>query len=214
MKLPNRDVSRILALFIAFTLFGSPLTLLPAYPAHAYVSSLGNLISSSITGDTLTLTVDNGAEPSDDLLIVQAVQNGILKVDYRPSGIAASAKTPMLDPNKTWSAVGATINTAANPMTITTSNMKIEITKNPVRMTVKKADGTTLFWEPSGGGVFSDGVRFVHGYRWIICMVSGASTLLIAGAICCGIRPVMPLMQENRGIPVAHLFGVRRVTEC
>ncbi|NOU76045.1 DUF5110 domain-containing protein [Paenibacillus sp. LMG 31458] len=163
MSPPNKEVPRIFALFTAFTLFGSTLTLLPASPAHAYVSSLGNLISSSVTGDTLTLTVDNGAEPSDDLLIVQAVQNGILKVDYRPNGIAASAKTPMLDPNKTWSAVGATINAAANPMTITTSTMKIEITKNPVRMTVKKADGTALFWEPSGGGVFSDGVRFVHG---------------------------------------------------
>jgi alpha-glucosidase (family GH31 glycosyl hydrolase) len=162
MSPPNKEIPRILAFFTAFTLFGSTLTLLPVSPAHAYVSSLGNLISSSVTGDTLTLTVDNGAEPSDDLLIVQAVQNGILKVDYRPNSIAPSAKTPMLDPNKTWSAVGATINTTANPMTITTSNMKIEITKNPVRMTVKKADGTTLFWEPSGGGVFSDGVRFLH----------------------------------------------------
>ena len=29
-------------------------------------------------------------------------------------------------------------------------------------MTVKKADGTTLFWEPASGGVFNDGVRFVR----------------------------------------------------
>ncbi|WP_189006390.1 TIM-barrel domain-containing protein [Paenibacillus marchantiophytorum] len=162
MKLLNNNVSRVLVLFTACTLVVSTPLVLPGSPAHAYVSSLGNLVSSSVTGDTLTLTVDNGAEPNDDLLVIQAVQSGILKVDYRPNGVASSTKTPMLDPNKTWSSVGATINTATNPMTITTSTMKIEITKSPVRMTVKKADGTTLFWEPSGGGVFSDGVRFVH----------------------------------------------------
>ncbi|NOV03492.1 TIM-barrel domain-containing protein [Paenibacillus planticolens] len=162
MKLLNKRISRIFIFLTASTLAISTPVLLPASPVNAYVSSLGNLLSSSVTGDTLTLTIDNGAEPNDDLLVIQAVQNGILKVDYRPNGVASSAKTPMLDPNKMWSSVGATINTATNPMTISTSTMKIEITKSPVRMTVKKADGTTLFWEPSGGGVFSDGVRFVH----------------------------------------------------
>ena len=47
-------------------------------------------------------------------------------------------------------------------ITVTTADMRIEIAKEPCRMTVQKADGTMLFWEPSSGGVFDDGVRFVR----------------------------------------------------
>lgn len=159
----SRIRSRIVSLTAAAVLMTSAtITVLPPRHAEAYVNALGNLLSAAVTGDTLTLTVDNGLEPNDDILTIQAVQDGILKVDYRPNGVTPSADTPMIDPNKTWAAVGATINTATNPMTVTTSKMKIEITKNPVRMTVKKADGTTLLWEPSGGGVHYDGVRFQH----------------------------------------------------
>lgn len=130
--------------------------------SYAYVGSLGNVTATSVSGDTLTLTVDNGAEANDDKLILQILQNDIIKVSYRPNDVTPSTDTPMIDPNKTWSSVGSTINTAGNPITITTSKMKIEIAKTPTRVTVKKADNTTLFWEPSGGGVYYDGVRFVH----------------------------------------------------
>nr|BAC54958.1 6-a-glucosyltransferase [Sporosarcina globispora] len=163
MGLWNKRVTRILSVLAASALIGSTVPSLAPPPAQAHVSALGNLLSSAVTGDTLTLTIDNGAEPNDDILVLQAVQNGILKVDYRPNGVAPSADTPMLDPNKTWPSIGAVINTASNPMTITTPAMKIEIAKNPVRLTVKKPDGTALLWEPPTGGVFSDGVRFLHG---------------------------------------------------
>lgn len=146
---------------IVAILFSSILTLSPI-KTEAYVGALGNAISTSVSGDTLIITVDNGAEPGDDILEITACKDNILKVNYRPNGVAASPDTPIIDPNKTWSAVGATINTNTNPMTIVTSKMRIEITKTPVRMTIKKADGTTLLWEPSSGGVFYDGVRFLH----------------------------------------------------
>lgn len=128
----------------------------------AYVGALGNVTGISVSGDSLTLTVDNGAEPNDDILIFDVLKSDIVKVSYRPNNVSPSADTPMIDPGKTWSSVGATIDTTGNPITITTSEMIVEIAKTPARVTIKKADGTTLLWEPSGGGVFYDGVRFLR----------------------------------------------------
>ncbi|MDR0914938.1 MAG: DUF4968 domain-containing protein [Oscillospiraceae bacterium] len=142
------------------------LTLVPftQLRASAYAESLGNVISAYANGDFINITVDNGTEPGDDILELQVCENDILRVNYRPNGISSSPSTPIIDPDKTWSAVGASINTSTNPMTIQTSDMRIEIQKYPCRMTVKKSDGTVLFWEASGsgGGVFHDGVRFVR----------------------------------------------------
>lgn len=150
------------SLLTAFLLGAALFAPLGASPAYAYVGALGNVTASSVSGDTLTLTIDNGAEPSDDILEIKVLSSGIAKVDYRPNSVAASADTPMIDASKTWSAAGATINTAGDPITVTTTDMKIEIAKSPARLTVKKSNGTTLFWEPSSGGVFYDGVRFLH----------------------------------------------------
>nr|WP_207789331.1 TIM-barrel domain-containing protein [Neobacillus terrae] len=152
----------IFSTILAIALIVPSYTIGGSKSALAYASSLGNLISSSVSGDSLTLTIDNGAEPNNDILVIQAVENGIAKIDYRPNGIAPSPETPMIDPNRSWSSVGATINTATDPIKITTTKMVIEITKNPVRMTIKKADGTTMLWEPSTGGVYYDGIRFLH----------------------------------------------------
>jgi alpha-glucosidase (family GH31 glycosyl hydrolase) len=154
--------TKVLLYLALFSLWFTALIELQAKPSYAYVSALGNVTNVSVVGDSVTFTVDNGTEPNDDIVAVQVLQDGILKVDYRPNGVDPSPDTPMMDPNKTWSAVGATISASADPVVISTSKMRIEITKNPYRMTVKKADGTALFWEPSTGGVFYDGVRFVH----------------------------------------------------
>ncbi len=139
------------------------LACLGVYEAHAYVNSLGNVTGTSVSGDTLTLTIDNGSEPNDDILVLEVLEDGLLRVNYRPNGVAASPDTPMIDPDKTWSSVGSTINTTGDPIVITTSKMKVEIAKSPTRLTIKKADNTTLLWEPSSGGMFYDGVRFLHG---------------------------------------------------
>ncbi|WP_168120067.1 TIM-barrel domain-containing protein [Paenibacillus sp. HB172176] len=147
---------------MAAVLLAALFSFAPAQKAEAYVSALGNVTGASVSGDTLTLTVDNGAEPNDDKLIFDVLRSDIVKVSYRPNDVSPSPDTPMIDPDKTWSAVGATIDTTGDPITITTSDIKVEIAKNPARVTIKKADGTTLLWEPSGGGVFYDGVRFQH----------------------------------------------------
>lgn len=130
--------------------------------AEAYVDALGNVISYSVNGDALTLAVDNGTEPGDDVLELKVCEENIFKVDYRPNGVTPSQDTPIVDPNKMWGDVETTINTSGNPIVITTSAMRIEIAKTPCRMTIKKADGSTLLWEPSTGGVYYNGVRFLH----------------------------------------------------
>ena len=153
----RRLCSALLALALVCSFFCAE-----ALHANAYAGTLGNVLTASVSGDTLTLTVDNGTEPSDDILELQVCEADILKVNYRPNGIASSASTPMIDPDRVWQAVGAQIDASGDPITITTEAMQISIQRNPCRMTVKKADGTVLFWEPESGGVFHDGVRFVR----------------------------------------------------
>jgi alpha-glucosidase (family GH31 glycosyl hydrolase) len=151
-------LKKVLPLLLVLSLL---LTMQPQ-SSHAYVSALGNVTGVSASGDTLTLTIDNGAEPNDDILIFDVLQSDIIKVSYRPNDVTPSADTPMIDPNKVWSSVGSTIDTSGDPILITTSEMKVEIAKSPTRVTIKKADGTTLLWEPSGGGIFHDGIKFEH----------------------------------------------------
>lgn len=153
----RRLCSALLALALVCSFFCAE-----ALHANAYAGTLGNVLTASVSGDTLTLTVDNGTKPGDDILELQVCEADILKVNYRPNGIASSASTPMIDPDRVWQAVGAQIDASGDPITITTEAMQISIQRNPCRMTVKKANGTVLFWEPESGGVFHDGVRFVR----------------------------------------------------
>lgn len=153
----RRLCSALLALALVCSFFCAE-----ALHANAYAGTLGNVLTASVSGDTLTLTVDNGTEPGDDILELQVCEADILKVNYRPNGIASSASTPMIDPNRVWQEVGAQIDASGDPIIITTEAMQISIQRTPCRMTVKKADGTVLFWEPESGGVFHDGVRFVR----------------------------------------------------
>lgn len=131
-------------------------------PASASVESLGNVLNATVSGSTVTLTIDNGSEPSDDILEIQVCESDILKVNYRPDGVASSASTPIIDPELSWQTVSAQIDVSGDPITISTGDMQISISRNPCRMTVKNGDGETLFWEPDTGGVFHDGVRFVR----------------------------------------------------
>ena len=161
MKSGKIRLRRLCSAFLALALVCS-FFCAEALHANAYAGTLGNVLTASVSGDTLTLTVDNGTEPGDDILELQVCEADILKVNYRPNGIASSASTPMIDPDRVWQAVGAQIDASGDPITITTEAMQISIQRNPCRMTVKKADGTVLFWEPESGGVFHDGVRFVR----------------------------------------------------
>lgn len=155
-------IAKKMSVMLLHVIFFTMVLTIPTIPAHAYVEALGNVIDVYTSEDSLTLVIDNGSEPQDDLLEIQVLSENILRVDYRPNGISQSPGTPMIDPNKTWEGVGASIDISGDPIIITTSEMRVEISKYPVRMTYRKADGTPLLWEPQSGGIFHDGVRLQH----------------------------------------------------
>ncbi len=118
---------------------------------------LGNVTGISNTSDSVTLSVGS------DLVRVKILLPNVAEVDFRPAG-QISANTLIIDPlhaTKTWAPGLVTINTAANPATITTSAMVVKIAKNPLRISYYKTDGTSLiFKEPSAGGMSASGVKF------------------------------------------------------
>lgn len=69
----------------------------------------------------------------------------------------------MIDPNATFTAIGATIDLESDPMIISTDECTLEIAKEPARMTFKDKNGKTLLSESADGGIFDGGVRFKRG---------------------------------------------------
>jgi len=123
---------------------------------------LGNVLSVKKNKNELELTVDNLNSDKDDILKINVCSDNILKVDYRPESVSESPDTPMIDPKLSWKEVNAEIKQSDSDITIKTKEMDIDIAKSPCRMTVKKADGTVLLWEPDIGGVKNGAVRFVR----------------------------------------------------
>lgn len=158
----TRRSFKLAAYLLLISLLAGLLSAAPARTADAYVDALGQVLNASVSGDTLTLIIDNGSEPGEDFLEIQAASEKIIKFNYRPNGVVSSPSTPMIDPDKEWGPTGAVIDTAGDPITLSTPDVTVEIQRNPVRMTIKNADGTALLWEPSAGGVFHDGVRFLR----------------------------------------------------
>ncbi|MFG6352218.1 MAG: DUF4968 domain-containing protein, partial [Oscillospiraceae bacterium] len=156
----KNKVRKALSLLIVLSLLISLLT--GVATASTTAEALGNVTNVVVEGSKLVLTVDNGFEPSDDLLTIEVCQDNILRVDYQPNSIEESPNTPLIDPNLTWDGADASIDATGDPITVATADMQIEIARTPCRMTVKKADGTVLFWEPASGGIFNDGIRFVR----------------------------------------------------
>jgi alpha-glucosidase (family GH31 glycosyl hydrolase) len=134
-------------------LFGLIISALVTFNTATVSAALGNVTNVTRNGDTLTISIGS------DQLIVQVCKPELLKVDYLPGG-ASSSDTAVIG-NTTWSAVGATIDTASNPMTITTGKMVVKINKIPCRISVYDAAGTTLLLkEQDAEGVYNDGVKF------------------------------------------------------
>jgi len=123
---------------------------------------LGNVLSVEKNNDQIVLTVDNLNSDKNDTLKIDVCSDNILKVDYRPESVSESTDTHMIDPNLSWSDVDSTITQSDSEIQIKTKDMEIVIAKFPCRMTVKKADGTILFFEPDVGGVKDGAVRFVR----------------------------------------------------
>lgn len=84
----DRIISGLLALSMMVTIiFCGP-------QVSASVDALGNVTSAVVNGNELQLTIDNGAEPEDDILVLEVCQGNILRVDYRPESVAESPDTP------------------------------------------------------------------------------------------------------------------------
>ena len=127
---------------------------LSALPAHA---ALGSVTSASRSGDTLTLLVGS------DTLLVQVLRPDIVKVDYRPGGVV-DPPTAVIDPAKTWATGNITsVDTASNPIVLTTAQLTVKISRNPARLSVFDATGALVLSEQSAEGVYADGVKFNHG---------------------------------------------------
>jgi alpha-glucosidase len=130
---------------------------------------VGNLDHVGVNGDTLTL------RSGRDSLTVQLVEANVLRVHYHPNG-ATSPRTQVLDPDRTWSNVTpASIETDADPMTISTSAMIVKISKNPVRLTICDHAGHELLTEPRDGGVYAGGFRFQSSIRGLFFGVDATS---------------------------------------
>ncbi|HHQ0097442.1 TPA: alpha-glucosidase domain-containing protein, partial [Listeria monocytogenes] len=105
---------------------------------------LGNVLEATVTDNVITLKIDNGDEAEDDYLEISPLANNLLKVNLRPRNIENSPSTPMIDPNATFTAIGATIDLESDPMIISTDECTLEIDKEPARMTFKDKNGKTL----------------------------------------------------------------------
>jgi alpha-glucosidase len=140
-------------LILIVMLFGIIVSSMLALNGPTVNAALGNITNVTRNGDILTIAIGS------DQLIVQVCKPELLKIDYLPGG-ASSADTAIIG-NTTWSAVGATIDTASNPMVITTGKMVAKINKTPCRILVYDASGATLLLkEQDAEGVYNDGVKF------------------------------------------------------
>jgi len=118
-------------------------------------SGLGNVDHVVSAADWLALTI--GA----DTVAIRVCRSNLLQVDYQPAGVR-NATTPIIGTTN-WPAVGAVIETNADPLVIITPEMRVEINRNPCRLILYDATGTNrLLSEQPAEGVFADGVRFDH----------------------------------------------------
>jgi len=77
-------------------------------------------------------------------------------VNLRPKGI--ESPDTLVVGNTIWSQVQATIDTSSDPLTIQTSNYKIEISRNPMRIYGYNSSGTLLFNETTAIGINPTGI--------------------------------------------------------
>ena len=117
----------------------------------------GSLDSVTASGNTLTLRA------AQDTVIAQIVRPNILRVHYRPQG-QTSPPTQVLDPNRTWpNDTPAKMDTASDPIVISTDRMIVKISRTPLRLGIYDASDRLLLQEPDVGGVYKAGLRFAYG---------------------------------------------------
>ena len=139
------------------------------FSSHAFVSivfsiflttfgfaQLGNVTGTASDATSVTLNVGS------DTVKVRILLPNVAEVDYRPGNVA-SPNTIIIDPthvSKTWTPGSVTINTAVDPITLTTSSMQVRVQKNPLRVSYYTLGGQLIFKEQSAGGMTATGVKF------------------------------------------------------
>ncbi|MCP5488530.1 MAG: chitobiase/beta-hexosaminidase C-terminal domain-containing protein [Verrucomicrobia bacterium] len=121
---------------------------------HLGLAGMGNVDSVSVTGDTVTV------QSGSDVLELQVCADGVLRMHFLPGGVSDNA-TEVLKPGG-WSAVGATIDASGDPITLETSQMTVEVQRNPCRVSVYDAQGNFLIGEQAAEGLYGDGAKFDH----------------------------------------------------
>ncbi|MGD9781919.1 MAG: TIM-barrel domain-containing protein [Kiritimatiellia bacterium] len=116
--------------------------------------ALGTITSLAVAGNRLEIVCGT------DQLELQVCASNVLRLDYKPGG-SGDARTATIGTTN-WPYAGATIDTNADPIVVTTPAMRVEIARSPCRVTVADADGAPVVWEPAAEGIFADGIRLAH----------------------------------------------------
>ena len=110
---------------------GVVLSLLGGWRAEG---ALGTITSLALAGNRLAIVC--GA----DQLELQICSSNVLRMDYKPGG-SGDARTAIIGTTN-WTYAGATIDTNADPIVVTTPAMRVEIARAPCRVAVVDAAGT------------------------------------------------------------------------
>jgi alpha-glucosidase len=149
-----RTATRVLMMLVALATAFGPIA--RAQKAEEHHSGLGNLDAATVADKILTLRV------GQDTLIVEAIEDNILRVDYRPMG-KVSPESIVVDPDHNWpKATSVRIDTSSEPMVVETSRMLVKISKSPVRLSIYDRADHLLLKEPKDGGMNAAGLRFAH----------------------------------------------------
>ena len=151
-----------LFILLAFTIGGADFL----SPASA---QLGNITTVSLNGDALNIAI------GPDKLVLNICKPDMLRVDYEPDG-QSSPETPCISAAN-WSQVPTKFNIQSDPMTISTSEMKISISRSPCRISVYDSSGKLLIKEQAAKGVYKGGLNLattndahffgIHGWQYL-----------------------------------------------
>ena len=117
-------------------------------------AALGNVTDVTQDGDILTISIGS------DKLVVHVCKHNILSVDYQPAGLFSP--DTLIVGNTVWQPIGASIETATDPMVINTNKMVVKINKTPCRISVYDLQDNLLIKEQDAEGVHNDGLKLSH----------------------------------------------------
>jgi alpha-glucosidase len=120
------------------------------FPGPISAQAVGNVTGVQVSGNTLQL------QCGTDMVIFRVCTENVIMINLRPDGI--ESPDTLIVSNTSWAVVPATIDTNSDPITIQTSNFRIEIARNPMRIYGYNSSGVLLFNEPAAMGINPAGI--------------------------------------------------------